>query len=226
MKLKSFIPFIACFFILNACNEMSDQQIEEWVKKNPDKILDAIIAHQKKQQEENQPSSALLKQYSSELFSEKSPSVGKGPVKIVYFFDFNCGHCKRQSNTMNEVISKAGDKVQIFYKNFAILGPSSLVAAKAALAAHQQGKYKAFYDEIHKTQDKSLESMKKIAQNLKLDVKKWEADLESASVKNELDQTSQLAEKMNINGTPFIAIAPDKVFPGRVDQLLQIVEKL
>jgi protein-disulfide isomerase len=216
---------LAALILLTSCNA-SDKQIEEWVKNNPEKILEAIVEHQKKEQEKNRPSPDMVKQNSSELFSESSPSVGSGPIKIAYFYDFNCGHCSKQSDTIKNVIAKTDNKVTVYYKNFAVLGPASELAAKAALAAHQQKKFKEFYEEVYKTKDKSMNSLRDIAKKLKLDVKKWEKDMEGSAVSEELQRTRQLAGKMKIRGTPFLAIAPDKVFPGRVDQLLEIVQSM
>lgn len=223
MKLK-LIAFSILLLSIVSCNT-TDAQIEAWIKKNPDKVLEAIIDYQKKQQEENQPKPAMVKENAAQLFSDGSPSVGSGPIKIAYFFDFNCGHCARQGETNKAVIQK-NPKVQIYYKNFPVLGPSSELAARAALAAHQQNKYKEFYEETFKTREKSQQTLSGIARKLKLDVKKWEADMNGEVVQKELDSVRALAEKMRIGGTPFLAIAPDKIFPGRVDQLADIVQSL
>lgn len=210
--------------LLASCNA-SDKQIEDWVSKNPDKIIKALMDHQKQEQEKNSPKPEMVKENSAELFNSNSPSMGSGPIKIAYFFDFNCGHCSKQSETIKEVLKKT-DKVQVFYKNHTVLGPTSRLAAQAALAAHQQKKFFEFYNEIYKTRDKNMDSLKAIAKKLKLDMKKWEADMQGEAVTQELGSVQQLAAKMRIGGTPFLAISPDKVFPGRVDQLMQVVESM
>lgn len=204
----------------------SDKQIEAWVEKNPETILKSLQGFQRKQQEDNQPKPEMVKQYSKELFENSgSPTVGEGKVKIAYFFDFNCGHCTKQGQVINDVLKNSKD-VTIIYKNFPILSPSSETAAKAALAANLQGpgKYKAFYDEIYKNEKKDDATYEKIAKGLKLDMAKWKADINGEAVKAELDHVRDLAKKMKISGTPLIAIAPDKIFPGRVDQLMEIVQ--
>ncbi len=203
----------------------NDKQIEEWVEKNPETIIKALQNFQRKQQEDNQPKPEMVKQYAKELFENAgSPSTGTGKLKIAYFFDFNCGHCTKQGETINEVLKNSKD-VTVIYKNMPILAPSSEMLAKATLAASQQGKYKEFYDEIYKNEKKDEATMEKIAKTLKLDLAKWKADLDGAAVKAELDHVRDLAQKMKITGTPLIAISPDKIFPGRVDQLMEIVQQ-
>lgn len=203
----------------------SDKQIEAWVEKNPETIIKALQNFQRKQQEDSQPKPEMVKQYAKELFENAgSPAIGTGKVKIAYFFDFNCGHCTKQGETINEVLKNSKD-VTVIYKNMPILAPSSEMLAKAALAASQQGKYKEFYDEIYKNEKKDEAAMEKIAKTLKLDLAKWKADIGGAAVKAELDHVRELAQKMKISGTPLLAISPDKIFPGRVDQLMEIVQQ-
>ncbi|MDX9732396.1 MAG: DsbA family protein [Bdellovibrionales bacterium] len=211
---------------LAGCGGLIDKQIEAWVEKNPETIIKSLQSFQRRQQEENQPKPEMVKEFSKELFENAtSPSVGNGKIKIAYFFDFNCGHCARQSEIIEDVLSKTND-VTVIYKNFPILHPTSELAARGALAANMQGKYKEFYKEVYKTQNKDADALKKIASKLKLDVKKWETDMDGEAVTGELDHVRQLAQKMKLSGTPMIAIAPDKIFPGRVDQLWEIVQSL
>ncbi len=212
---------------LSACAP-SDKQIADWIEKNPEAILKSLDAFTRKQREENQPKPEMATTFKKELFENaSSPSVGTGPVKIAYFFDFNCGHCVKQSETIEALLkTKTASDVTIVYKNFPILSPTSEVAARGALAAHQQGKYKDFYKEIYQTREKSPESMLAIAKKLKLDIKKWEADMDGPAVKAELDHVRDLAQKMKIGGTPFLAIAPDQVIPGRVDELEKLVAQM
>lgn len=204
----------------------SDNRIKEWVQKNPDVIMQALTDHQRKMQEEGMPKGEDVKQNQAALFENAgSPKAGGGKIKIAYFFDFNCGHCARQSQTMEAILSKKMN-VEISYKNFPFLRPDSELLARAALSAHQQGKYKEFYKEIYKSENHSKEGLKTMAKKLGLDVKKWEADLEAPAVTAEIEHVRELAQKMKITGTPVIAIAPDKIFPGRVDQLEDIIQKM
>jgi protein-disulfide isomerase len=204
----------------------SDEQIQKWVEKNPDKILTVLMEHQRKQQEANQPKGEDVKANSAGLFENAgSPSVGSGPIKIAYFFDFNCGHCAKQSETIKAVLAKT-NKITVIYKNLPVLGPSSELTARAALAAHQQGKYFDFYSEVYKTRDKNPESLKAIAKKVGLDVAKWEKDMTSEAVQKEIAHVQELAGKMKISGTPALAIAPETIIPGRVDQLMEIIDSI
>lgn len=212
--------------VATACTP-NDKQIKEWVEKNPEVILKSVADYQQKMQQENQPKGEMVSQYSKELFQSESPTTGPadGKIQIAYFFDFNCGHCAKQGQVIAEVL-KRKDNVKIIFKNIPILSPTSETAARAALAAHQQGKYYDFYKELFSNHDRTPEAYKSIAKKLKLDMAKWEKDLNGEAVTGELTRTRELAMKMKISGTPVLAIAPNQIFPGRVDQLGEIVDKM
>lgn len=213
-------------FSLAGCQSVSDKQIEAWVEKNPDKIIAALTNFQRAQREANLPKAEQIKENADGLFSNAgSPKVGSGSIKIAYFFDFNCGHCARQSETIKAVLEK-NKNVEVVYKNLPVLGPSSELAARGAIAAHQQNKFKEFYQETYKIREKTNESLKKVAKKVGLDVSKWEKDLNGEAVNAEIAHVRDLASKLKITGTPFTVIAPDKVFPGRTDQLLEIVNSI
>lgn len=231
MKFKDMLLFATVSFAIVGCNSTSstttsDQQIEAWVEKNPEKIITALTNFQRAQQEANQPKPEDVKQNAEGLFNNAgSPKAGRGSIKIAYFFDFNCGHCARQSDTIKAVLEK-NKNVEVVYKSLPVLGPSSELAARAAMAAHLQSKFKVFYEETYKTREKTPESLKAIAKKVGLDVAKWEKDFAGEAVSAEIAHVRDLASKMKINGTPFLAIAPDQVFPGRVDQLMEIVNSM
>ena len=64
-----------------------------------------------------------------------SPVLGNpdGDVAIVEFFDYKCPYCKRVSGTLKDVVAADG-KIRLIMKEFPILGPRSIQAARAALA--------------------------------------------------------------------------------------------
>ncbi|AGH96420.1 DsbA family protein [Pseudobdellovibrio exovorus] len=225
MKMKAILGLTLLSLTLSACKS-SDEQIQKWVENNPDKILQVLMDYQRKQQEANMPKPEDVTNNAAALFEHaESPTRGSGAIKIAYFFDFNCGHCARQSETIKAVLAK-NSNVQIIYKNLAVLGPSSELAARAALAAHQQGKYNEYYTELYKIREKNETTLKDLARKLKLDVAKWEKDINGEAVEKEIQHVKELAGKMKISGTPALAIAPDKIFAGRVDHLQQIVDSI
>ncbi len=74
-----------------------------------------------------------------------------GTSLFVEFFDYNCPYCRQVASVVTKA-EESDPKLRVAYKEFPILGPNSIVAAKAALAANKQGKYVAFHralGEVH-----------------------------------------------------------------------------
>lgn len=232
MKFRGIGSLVLGLVVLTSCEKQAsgdiNKQIEQWVKDNPEIIMDSLMEFQRQEQERNRPQPEMVTQNRKELFEHAgSPVAGnpKGKVEIAYFFDFNCGHCARQSDTIKKVLEARKD-VKVVYKNFPVLGPSSELAARAALAAHQQGRFTEYYSAVYQNRERSMEALEKIARDLKLNIDQWKKDFESDAVNAELAATRELAQKMRIGGTPFLAIAPDKVFPGRVDELANVIANM
>jgi protein-disulfide isomerase len=76
----------------------------------------------------------------------RDPVLGNpdGDVTLVEFFDYRCGYCRIMAEPMQALIAR-DPELRIVMKEFPILGPDSLLASRAALAAHRQGGYEAMH---------------------------------------------------------------------------------
>ena len=193
--------------------------IRDYLLKNPAIIREAMLALQQREEEEKQAKATrALKEYSGELYHDASSPVGgnpKGDVTIVEFFDYNCGYCKRVAPTISALL-KQDPNVRIVYKEFAILGPQSLIAARAALAAQRQGKYHEFHNALMSAAKLDAGSIAALSKRLGLDQDKWLEDMEDPGIARMIRRNSQLANVLGINGTPAFIIG-ERLIPGAVD---------
>lgn len=98
-----------------------------------------------------------------------------------------------------------------------ILGPESLLAAQAALAADMQGSYQTFHDRLlMDLQEFSPAAIDQLAVELKLDVARMKKDMASPDVAAKLARNQVLAEKLGVNATPTFVIGKD-LAPGTLD---------
>ena len=128
-------------------------------------------------------------------------------VSICEFSDFQCPHCKLAEPILSRILEEDRDHVKLYYKNYPIskLHPDSRNAAAAAVAAGKQGKFWQMHDLLFDHQDAlSPSDLEKYAASLKLDVKKWKADLPSGG--DRVDADHDQGEKLEITGTPTIYI--------------------
>jgi protein-disulfide isomerase len=103
------------------------------------------------------------------------------------------------------------------YKDFPILGETSIFGARAALAAREQGKHQAFHEALLASDNElTKEEVFAIAQRVGLDVKKLDADLQAPERQAVLDRNRALATLLGISGTPGFVVGGD-VYPGALD---------
>ncbi|NDC56793.1 MAG: DsbA family protein [Alphaproteobacteria bacterium] len=156
----------------------------------------------------------------------EAPVTGnpKGDVTVVEFFDYQCGFCKRAHEETEKVLAE--DKnLRYVYKQFPILGPNSLLAAKAAVAAHKQGKFLPLHTAFMKHKlPLTEEEINKLAKDVGLDVDKLKQDMESEPVVAYVNKSRELAESLGGRGTPLFVIG-DKTYPGAMgtDQIKEIL---
>jgi len=68
-------------------------------------------------------------------------------VTIVEFSDFQCPFCAREAPVLAKVRQKYGDSVRIVYRHMPV-HRDAMLAAEAAVAAAEQGKFWAFHDQV------------------------------------------------------------------------------
>lgn len=138
-----------------------------------------------------------------------------GDVTLVEFFDYSCGYCKRALPDMLTLL-KDDPKLKIVLKEFPILGPGSVEAARVAVAVRMQDpggqKYMAFHQELLGSQGPaSKEKALAAAKNQGLDMARLEQDMAGDEVDATLKEDVKLANVVGITGTPGYVIGNDVV---------------
>jgi protein-disulfide isomerase len=195
--------------ILGACSQgaeapasvdrMARSEVEAIVKdyliQNPEVLSEAIDALQAHEQKK------LFTQLAS---SGDDPSLGPkdAPITIVEFFDYNCGYCKLATDWVFEAVDSRQGDVRVVFKEYPILAESSLLAAKAALAADKQGKYREMHVALMKAKTLDHANIDKIAASIGLDVARLRKDMESDAALEHVQRIHAEAEQAQIQGTP------------------------
>ena len=103
----------------------------------------------------------------------------------------------------------------------------SLIAAEAALAARDQGKFREMH---HLLLDRSPKldraSLIGCAKELKLDVPRFTKDLDAMRHKNEIDRDLKLAEALDLYNTPTIFINGVKLLGDRpIEEYKAVIDR-
>jgi protein-disulfide isomerase len=163
------------------------------------------------------------------------------PVELIEFGDLQCPVCAAYSEeVLPEIMETQVRKgaVKIDFRNLTIIGPESVGAGAAALAAGKQGRGWSFVDLFYRNQgdensgyaddDAFLRALAKAAgvRNLA----RWDA--ERAELTPKVEETSQEAANLGFDGTPSFAIKGPKTggikllgFPESAAELEAAIEE-
>jgi protein-disulfide isomerase len=193
--------------------------IRDYLVSHPEVLQDAIAALEKRQaSEEAEKHQAAVKDNAEALFnSSRHVTVGnpQGDVTFVEFFDYNCGYCKKAMVDMLELM-KSDSKLKVVLKEFPVLGPGSVEAARVAVAVRMQDKTGKKYLDFHQkllTGRGQADKARALAaaKEAGLDVARIERDMASDEVRQSLEESLKLAEKLGLNGTPSYVIGSNVV---------------
>jgi protein-disulfide isomerase len=205
-----------------------EQIIHDYFVKNPEFMVEVLRAAEAKLKETRAEDGrrAIAANRTALLGDETSPIGGnpQGDVTIVEFFDYRCPYCKQVEPAL-EALIKDDSKIRVIYKEFPVLGPESVYASHMALAAQKQGKYAVFHRAMMATKGQITEEViLKVAGTSGLDLAKAKADMTSPEVERVIKRNYDLAEALDINGTPAFVIG-DALVPGATDleKLKQLV---
>ena len=197
-----------------------DQAIERYIRSHPEVIEQALQSLEVKRQEEERLRvvQAVVTHQEELLRDPASPVSGNltGDVTVIEFFDYRCGYCKRVASAVTQ-LQRDDPGVRVVYKDFPILGEASVVGARAALAAREQGKHQAFHEALLASDNElTKEEVFAIAQRVGLDVKKLDGDLQASERQAAIDRNHALAALLGISGTPGFVVG-GAVHPGALD---------
>ncbi len=204
---------------------LSQQAIENVVRnyllQNPELMLEVQSALETKQAHAAQEQiKQVLAANQSNLYDPKHDAVfgnPNGDVTVYEFFDYNCGYCKRALPDM-EAILKNDPNVRFVLKEFPILGPDSVRAHIVAQAfkALMPEKYAEYHEMLLGTQGRATEETA-IADAVKLgaDETQLRDKMKDPAITGAFQQTYQLAQQLNISGTPSYIIG-DELIPGAI----------
>ena len=203
--------------------------VRDYILKNPEIVMEAIQAlRDRERMAEAENDRQALASLADRIFRDPASPVGGNPdgdVTVVEFFDYRCGVCKRVHPIVKELV--AGDpKIRRVYKEWPILGPNSVIASRAALASRRQGddRYFAFHDAMMVAKSGLEEpAILQIAKSVGLDLARLQKDMRDPEIEAIIRRNYELAEALNLNGTPSFLIG-DRIIRGGQD--LESMRKL
>jgi protein-disulfide isomerase len=194
--------------------------VREYLRAHPEVVAEALQEMERREQEAQRKRAAeAVRAHLAELTQDPGSPVGgnpQGAVTIVEFFDYQCGYCKGEEIELKKLL-QADPDIRLVYKDLPILGPVSLFASRAALAAQKQGKHGPFHDALMAaTGNLTEQRVLQLAARVGLDAARLEKDMADPAVEEILARNTHLMEALGIRGTPALVIGTELV-PGAAD---------
>ncbi|HEX3743970.1 MAG TPA: DsbA family protein [Bryobacteraceae bacterium] len=172
---------------------------------------------------------AFLLSLARVAFSADPASLPSPKVAIEVFSDFQCPFCKQFAEPVRELEEKGveGIGTSVEFRNFPLgFHANAQLAAQAAMAAAEQGKFWEMHDLLFANQAAlQRDQLLGYARKLGLDMPRFIADLDSDRVKKIIEADRAEGAKRGVTGTPTLFINGKSYSGTRTfDQLKQLIQ--
>jgi protein-disulfide isomerase len=146
---------------------------------------------------------------------------------LVEFSDFQCPACGAYKPVVDQIIEKYSDKLLFGYRHYPLpQHENAISAAIASEAAARQDKFWEMSDYLFTFQsDLSSETIKKAAQNLELDMQKFDEDIKNPELQAIVEKDKNDGNTLGINSTPTFYLNGKKLNLSRPQDLLTAVDQ-
>lgn len=208
-------------------DQASLKELKEGQKEILEKLkkIESLLS---RQQAPSRPAIDYNKVYDIRVGTSPVRGPANAKVTIVEFSDYQCPFSKQAQPTFKQLLEAFPNDVKHVYKNYPLpFHQRALPAAKAALAAREQGKFWEMHDLLFQDPKKLedadfLEYAKKIG----LDVKRFEEDSKSEKVQKQIDEDLKDVTSAEVTGTPTIFLNGKRVQDRSFEGMKQAIEKI
>ena len=136
------------------------------------------------------------------------PGLGNAdaPATVYAFVDYRCGHCKREDKVLRALAAETPG-VRVAFVEYPILGGTSVYAARAALAAAEQGKYQQMHRALMDHRGAlTAAAVDALASALDIDVAAMKTAMNGAAIADRIARNKAAAARLGFFGTPSFVI--------------------
>jgi protein-disulfide isomerase len=126
-------------------------------------------------------------------------------VTLVEYGDFECPNCKQAAPVVKLLLQRFAGRIRFVYRHFPLeeVHPHALLAAEAAEAAANQGKFWEMHDVLFDNQSHlKLRQLQGYAERLELDMSRYEVDLEEHLHLQRVRDHQESGRRSGVRATP------------------------
>jgi len=212
-----YFVFFALSFLMAAPSFAADKKeiegiIKNYIETHPEVIDNAMQKYymaKRKEQEDTQFRQSLKNRLNTPVGDSPVKGSASAPVTVVEFSDFQCPYCARSVAIIRALGKKYGDKVRFVFKHYPLerIHPVARSAAKAAMAAGEQGKFWEYHDMLMAKQAEwkkgdANKHYARYAKQLGMNEEKFRKDMKTPAYEKKINSDIALAKKLGVQSTP------------------------
>lgn len=209
--------------------------VRAYLLKHPEVLQEAQMALQTKDAEAAVAETNQAAAANAGLLAPDARDPAFGPanakVTVIEFFDFRCPGCKAVAHDYRALMA-AHPEVRFVFKDWPILDRgddiTSQYAARAALAAHQQGKYLEVYDALMTERALSIEAIDAILAAHGVDMARAKAAIAAPDTTRHIADIHTTAAALRLRGTPTFFVngkASPGIDPAEIGKLIEAAKR-
>lgn len=190
-----------------------DAAVRDYLLRNPEVIVEAMTELQMREDQAAADRDVqMLAENADRIYKNPADWAGgnlEGDIVLVEFMDYRCGYCHKAYQDVEDLVSTDGN-IRFVLKEFPVLGDPSVLASKFAIAVRMlygDDAYKAAHDALFNFRGEiDPDSLARLASDLGHDPTAVAARMAMPEVQAVIDANYELAQIMEINGTPTFVI--------------------
>lgn len=186
--------------------------IKNYIETHPEVIDNAMKKYyvaKRKEQADAQFRQSLSKRLNVPINGSPVKGFANAPVTIVEFSDFQCPYCAKSVAVISQLEKKYGGKVKFVFKHYPLerIHPAARSAAKASMAAGEQGKFWEYHDALMAKQSEWGRGVGSIyypryAKQLGISEEKFKKDMKTPAYEKKINSDIALGKKLGVQSTP------------------------
>src|ERR1700682_2103870 len=170
--------------------------IKDYLLQKPEILREAIGVLEAREKVVSDPSGALFSAANQAVIGNR-----EGKITLIEFFDYNCGYCKRALSDLARLMKDNPD-LRVVLRDFPILSPGSVEAAKIANAFLRQFRGEKFWEFHQKLLGSrgpvSQGGALSVAKGLGAHIDKLAKDAAAPGITSGIEESGKLAKSLQV----------------------------
>lgn len=187
-----------------------EKALSSYLDKHPEAVYNSLMKYQRNQMEKQRDQvDKYLKQNAKEIFTSPHDGVlgnPAGATRVLIMNDYRCPHSQKALRMLEQLTQK-NPRLKVVVKQMPILGPNSVIAAKAAVIGHEKHRFAQVSQGLLKDRQLNKASISKVLSGVGIASGQAESAFIDEAYEEVIKNNYRVAQKLGVQGTPVLIIA-------------------